>query len=259
MIIKLATLCSKYGINKFAVLHIGAHQAQERDSYQQCGASKVVWIEAIPGLASELEKRISSTDPVFSSEKVFNIAAFDTDNEEVEFNVSNLTQASSLLEFGTYQESHPEIKMEQKITVTTRRIDSLAREHPHLFKDLNFATLDVQGVEHTVLHGFGESLTQFKWIFVEVNRREVYQGGCMIWDIDRLLLQFGFFRHETHFTRDSWGDAFYEKRSEISSVSRFVYQTKLRIQYLIWTVIETSPVKFSIQLLRQMKYQILSK
>ena len=256
MLISLSTLCSTYGIKDFGVLHIGAHKAEERDSYKECGASKVVWIEANPDLAAHIDNMISENTEVFETEVVINLAAFDADDDEVDFNVSSSTGSSSLLDFGTHSESHPEIKMDHKIAVATKRIDSLARERPHLFKDIDFATLDIQGAEHAALKGFGDILKQFKWVYAEVNRREVYKGNGMIWDIDRLLLQYGFFRKQTHFTWESWGDAFYEKQAHISSLSRLAYQTRLRLQYLIWAVLDLQVVRFSIRSLRKIKHSI---
>lgn len=259
MLISLPTLCSKYGIKDIRILHIGAHKAEERDAYKERNVSKVIWIEADPKLAAHIESTISANNDAFESEEVINVAAFDADDEKVKFNISNSTQSSSLLDFGTHSQSHPEIKMDHTITVTTKRIDSLARERPDLLKDINFAALDIQGAEHAALKGFGELLKQLKWVYTEVNRREVYQGNGMIWDIDRLLLQYGFYRKETHFTWESWGDAFYEKQSDTTLPSRLIYQTRLRIQYLTWMVLDISIVRSLIRVLRKMKHSLLNR
>lgn len=218
------------------VLHIGAHEGEERSAYLDSKVPNILWIEANPELASNLENLISQQPRSFKNEAVINVAVLDSDNEAIQFNITNNGQSSSLLEFGSHERDYPDIKIVKKIDVVTRRVDTLARQYPDLFRKLDFLTLDIQGVELSALKGFGLQLRNFKWIYTEINLREVYIGNGMIWEIDKYLLSFGFFRSETLFTYRGWGDAFYVKQSGKSAVAVFFYRVKLQLEYLFWAL-----------------------
>ncbi len=258
MLISLRSLCTKHGIESFGVLHIGAHKAEERDEYKKCGASKVIWIEADPDLANQLKAKICESESIFDEERVFNHAIFDVNGKTMDFNVTNNTEASSLLDLGTHRKSYPEIVVDRTVSVVVRRIDSLDKEYPDLLDSLDFLNLDIQGAEFPALVGFGDSIKQFKWIYTEVNRKNVYLGNGMIWDIDNLLLQYGFFRKDTVFTYQYWGDAFYEKRTDLADVRRFIYKARIRFQYLWWAIADLPVPKLMIRALNKTKRLIVN-
>jgi len=218
MLINLRKICSDYGVGHTGVLHIGAHTGEERESYRACGFTKVVWVEANRELAEALERAIAATPDWFESEVVLHCAIFDVDGENRDFYVTNNRQSSSLLELGEHRKIHPEIDVVQTLTVQTRRIDRLFAGTPALAHGLAFANLDIQGVELPALRSFGEFLGQFRWVYTEVNRAEVYKTNALIWEIDRWLLQHRFVRCETVFTPANWGDALYVKRERMSGL-----------------------------------------
>jgi hypothetical protein len=49
------------------VVHVGAHQAEERDRYLSAGFSNRAWIEANPVLIEDLKKNFGAVDEVLSS------------------------------------------------------------------------------------------------------------------------------------------------------------------------------------------------
>ncbi|MEM6820737.1 MAG: FkbM family methyltransferase [Verrucomicrobiota bacterium] len=259
MLIDLERLCSTYGIHRFGVLHIGAHEAQEREAYQNCGAQRILWIEANPDLAARLKQQISMDQGLFAQENVLNTAVFDSDGERIQFHVATDTQASSLLELGTHRDSYPSVTNDKTIEISTKRIETLCKENEELFQGLDFANLDIQGAELNALKGFGEVLNQFQWIYTEVNRIEVYKKNGMIWEIDRLLLEHHFFRKNTVFTNAGWGDAFYVRQPDRGALSTLGYRFLLQLDYLRWSIIDSASVGWSLRVSRRIKREIKNR
>jgi hypothetical protein len=57
-------------------------------------------------------------------------------------------------------------------------------------------------------------LSNFKWIYSEVNAQELYKGCVLVNDLDLFLNGFGFKRVETQWCGNTgWGDALYIHRS----------------------------------------------
>jgi len=55
----------------------------------------------------------------------------------------------------------------------------------------------------------GDLLTQVRWIFTEVNRREMYAGIPLVAELDEFLSRQGFRRVVTLWYPAGWGDALY--------------------------------------------------
>ena len=253
MFMDLSEICPKYEMRDFNVLHIGAHKAEEREGYKNNGAKEIVWIEANPDLADSLRDMISEGRQDFEMEEVINAAILDVDDKKIEFKITNNGQSSSLLEFGTHSDSYPTIVVDKVIEVHTKRIDTLAGQTPELFANLNFANLDIQGVELEALKSFGSLLDQFNWVYSEVNREEVYKNNGMIWEVDKFLLQHGFYRKETVFTEAGWGDALYVRQKSSSSFSIGAYKIQRRFEYFTWWYSKTYMAKKSRKVLRKIK------
>ncbi len=236
MLIDLQTICDRYGIRDTGVLHIGAHLAEERGAYRRCGFRRVLWIEANPELARNLEQAVAATPAGFDREAVITAAVFDTEGQELTFNITNNAQASSLLELGTHRTSYPDIRVEKTIRVHTRRVDALRAAQPGLFEGLAFVNLDIQGVELQALRGFGDLLPQVRWIYTEVNRDHVYKGNALIWELDRFLLDAGFVRRETRMKSANWGDALYV-RAPLSAAARRRRIASGRVAEFIWRML----------------------
>ena len=70
--------------------------------------------------------------------------------------------------------------------------------------------IDLQGVELEALKGLGQYIHQVKWIYTEVNRKEVYIDCTNVKDLDLYLKNFGFSRVVTKWCLGKgWGDALY--------------------------------------------------
>ena len=136
---------------------------------------------------------------------------------ELDFYLASNGESSSLLEFGSHATSYPQIIFESTIKVRTKRLDEIVPNGQ--FAD--FLNVDVQGVELQALQGLGARLSEFKWVYTEVNKNEVYKECTKIVEIDEYLRNFGFARISTRWVfGKGWGDALYIKR-EISNRSKY--------------------------------------
>ena len=109
-------LCNN--INITGAFHIGAHNCEEMPFYHKLGIKNtdILWVDAIPAKVSEA---INIGIP-----NVYNAVISDKDDQEVVFNISNNGQSSSLLEFGTHLQEHPDIKFIDTIKQKSITIDS---------------------------------------------------------------------------------------------------------------------------------------
>ena len=190
------------------ILHVGAHKAEELQEYEAnefYGKGKIYWVEGQTDLFNELASRLDRETNV-----VIQAYAWNLNNEEVTFNVTNKTASSSLFNLDQHLIKYPEIYVKEKIKIYTSRLDAV------LPKDAKFdyVALDIQGSELKALEGLGRLLDQVKWIYTEVSRERLYENAPLLRDMDDFLFQKGFKRRFTAWDRKAnWGDALYIHKS----------------------------------------------
>ena len=84
MLITLNEMKEKFNLQVDSVIHVGAHKAEELNSYMSNGIKKVVWVEANPNLIVYLKSILKGS---FSC--VLHAAVSDVDGQEVEFKITN--------------------------------------------------------------------------------------------------------------------------------------------------------------------------
>jgi len=193
----------KNHIDIFGSFHIGAHDCEEINFYNQLGLKleDVVWIDAIASKVNEAKKR--------GIPNVYNTVITDKDDEEIIFNVSNNVQSSSVLEFGTHSQEHPSVVYVDKINLKSITIDTFFVRNNIDASKYNFWNFDIQGAELMALKGATQSIKYAKAIYLEVNEKELYKNCGLITEIDTFLLQYKFKRVLTNITIHGWGDALY--------------------------------------------------
>lgn len=207
MLIPFSKLFSQYNLKISGIFHIGAHECEELKDYVAHGinSNNIYWIEA-------MEDKVK----LMKSKNITNIyQAFidDVDNKDIEFNISNNGQSSSLLEFGTHSTHHPHVHFTHKINGKTKRLDTFIEENNIPIQDLNFINLDIQGVELRALKSMEKYLKHVDYIYTEVNSDYVYKNCNLIGEIDEYLKKYGFKREATEMAGNAgWGDAFYIKQ-----------------------------------------------
>jgi FkbM family methyltransferase len=209
MLIKFSHLLEKYEFTPVGILHIGAHEMEERKDYISHGIENICWVE---GNAELVERGIEKIDP--DHEKLLHGLIYSEDDKVFEFKITNNSQSSSILEFGTHKQNHPQVEFVNSVRMSSTTIKTLLSKNMVSVGDFDFVNLDIQGVELQALKGFGEYLDPVKYIYTEINVGQVYKGNDTIEEMDHFLGNLGFYRVETNLTEYSWGDAFYIKQNK---------------------------------------------
>ena len=208
MILDLKNLKIKYNIQSKGVLHIGAHEGQEAETYHFMGMDNMVFIEANPDTFKILSENLRK----FPNSKAVLACIGEKEGEKVKFNIaSNGGQSSSVLELGTHSELHPEVVYTSSMELITKRVEDAVKGID--MNDIDFLNIDLQGSELSALKSMGTLLEKFNYAYLEVNKGYVYKGCALIEEIDAYLSTFGFVRRETEWV-NQWGDAFYVKEGK---------------------------------------------
>lgn len=210
MLIKLQELKQRFNINITGILHIGAHTCEELSDYMKCGVNScyIYWIEALP----ELVEKNKILNPYLN---IFQAVISDKDDEEINFNITRNdqtgdSQSSSLLEFGTHEKHHPQVKIVNKIKLKTSRMDTTIEKYNINMTNVNFMNLDIQGVELRALKSMEKYLKNIDYIYTEVNTEEVYKDCDQMKDITEYLKKLDFELVDARIYKQfGWGDAFY--------------------------------------------------
>ena len=224
MLIPIRILERVWNVHPTGVLHVGAHLAEESVEYDEFKWGEqfgIHWIEAQKDLADTLRKRFAG-----SRNTIYEGVVWDKSNEILTFNVSNNSQSSSLFQFGTHSSDYPEVVFQSERQVKTITIADLI---PGELK-FDLINLDIQGAELNALKGLGARLAEVRWIYTEVNSREVYKGCSTIGEIDSFLAKNDFIRVQTVWVKGAgWGDALYV-RTSLSGVAASIKLKAIRVQ-----------------------------
>ncbi len=197
------------------MVHIGAHEAEEFESYQKMGWGNelTLWIDALEEKAEIVRTKIAS----YPHHRMLTVLLGESNLDEVNFHEANNGQSSSVLNLGTHAVSYPEIQFTKTHGLQMKRFDNLVESFPNGKVLVN---LDVQGLELPVLKGFGTLIDKVDWIYTEVNTEEVYENCTIFADLDTYLREHDFTCVDVRSTRHGWGDAFFVKSSMRPSMVR---------------------------------------
>ena len=211
MLIPFGNIYIKYKMNVRGILHIGAHHCEELGAYMQYGVpkNKIIWIEANPDLVNLIKNR----DPDII---IKNYLITDKDQQNYEFKITNNGQSSSIFDFGTHSHFYPMITFIDTKKLTSSRIDTIYREENIPENFANFLNIDIQGAELLALKSMGNILSNFDYLYLEVNKDHVYKNCCLVEEIDNYVQKYNFKRVETKWNLNhGWGDALYIKTQPI--------------------------------------------
>lgn len=192
-----------YNILPKGVIHVGMHKAEEYPIYKKYGVSSIIFIEANKQLVNQ-----------FTPEDVncYVIHAAVSDKiEEVEFNITNNGESSSILELGDHADIYPHIVNIDTVKMMTNTLDNIIQIVGQDLHSWNILNLDIQGAELKAMYGF----SNWKFIdaiFTEINYREMYKGCALELEITEFLYTKGFKKVEEVDTGCGWGDALYIKK-----------------------------------------------
>ncbi len=204
-------LIREFGLRCRGVIHVGANRGEEFDSYRRAGLESVVYIEPIPEIFAQLQRRISAD----RRHKAINALCADRDGDDVDFHVaSNGGHSSSIFEFGTHAARHPNVTYVSTLKLRTTTLDRIVFETPALDpRPLDCLVIDVQGAEAKVLAGGKRTLAQCRFLFIEVSEGGLYKGDAPVEEIVAMLKVEGFDLKSLDIHYTGWGNAFFVKSS----------------------------------------------
>ena len=193
---------------KKGAIHIGGHFGEERDWYREKGFKPVIWIEPDPNSYKILLENIKN----FPDQSAYNVGIYHKNTQMPLHISSNESMSSSVLNFKHHSDFFPEITMVKDIMIDLVRMDDFVKTNNINLSEFNLLNVDVQGVELNVLRSFGDLISGFDYIFVEVNEIETYENCTYMIDLDIYLSKYDFVRTETTIQFTKSGDAVYTKR-----------------------------------------------
>jgi FkbM family methyltransferase len=209
MLFDLKLLCEKYKFIPNGIIHCGAHLAEEKIVYNSLFINNVVWIEANKKLVDSMKMMDSLKNDIIVNELLWN-----NSDEELFFYITNNMQSSSILELDKHRLYHPEVEVEKKVKIKTKKLDDIIDEYKININNYNFLNLDLQGVELKVIKGFNKNIKHIDYIYTEINTGEVYKNCDKLYEMDEYLQEKNFQRVELNIGTAEWGDAFYIKKKK---------------------------------------------
>lgn len=243
-LLNISTLKEKYSLDILKIVHVGAHRGQEVQDYIiNFGEIEINLFEPQINIFEDLNSNYGN----YRNIHLYNFALGSKKGHSKMYLSDNNGQSSSLLKPKKHLNEHPEICfIGESKDIEIKVLDDLN------ISNIDLINIDTQGYELEVLKGAKNALHQIKYILIEVNKDELYEGCPHVKDLDRFLGNYNFVRTATSFwggTGFSWGDAFYIKADYISSSKRYfsniknylygidsIYPILIKIRNFIWKV-----------------------
>jgi FkbM family methyltransferase len=195
------------------ILHVGAHDGGELNTYIENNIDNVIFVEANPVIYERLVDRCRSQSNVVTH--TFNVGISNKKQQDVAFYITNNDSASSsILKLKEHMFEYPNINVVKNIKIDTTTIDDLFADNNLSEEKYNVLNMDIQGAEALALLGAMKYLKKCEAIYLEVNFREMYKECGLINDIDMILNSYSFKRIKVIDTGRGWGDALYIKEKK---------------------------------------------
>ena len=95
--------------------------------------------------------------------------------------------ASSTLKLDLHSVYYPNVKMDRQIELLSQRFDTFVADEKIEISKYDFINIDIQGAELYALKGFGSLLSDFKYIYTEVNIGHLYESCPLLDEMDEFL------------------------------------------------------------------------
>jgi FkbM family methyltransferase len=170
------------------VIDVGAHKGTFIEELNKCFVvNKAILVEPIPHLCNLLKKK-------FDAKKytILQNVLTGKNGEEVEFNVNEFEETSSILQFdpGMRELSNINTKLSRIQKITTRTLDSIQEETG--ISPIDILKIDVQGSEIEVLLGAEKTLAITEYIWIELSFKPLYIKSAVFSDVHNYLTKKGF-------------------------------------------------------------------
>lgn len=194
----LGQLCGSRAVFR-SMIHVGAHEGQERDFYEEQGYRDVVWIEGSPTVYARLAENIAEQNrkheksPHPARHRAVCALLTDRDDDEVEL-LEFCNQGGSSSIFASTENCHkrwPDVfETGRTEKLRTQTLDRLASDMGMPNPDV--LVVDVQGAELLVLRGAEQVLSQCKAVVSEISTVPYYDGGALYPEVLEFLAAHGF-------------------------------------------------------------------
>lgn len=175
------------------LVHVGAHLAQERHLYEECGYRQVLWIEGSPEVYGRLSTVLESHQGTAQHEACCALLTEKDGDQLALQSFSNDGKSNSI--FAPTSELRtrwPAVDVTGVVeSVTSRTLDTLLSGTKYA-NQCDVLIVDVQGAELLVLKGAESTLARASAVIVEVSTRPYYQGGVLFPEVKTFLESRGF-------------------------------------------------------------------
>jgi FkbM family methyltransferase len=227
MLVEFNDMVKAHNIDIKGIIHVGAHEGQETQSYVRNGIKDVVLIEANPFRFSNLTESIqtgryvtwcspltyakfnNSEAEILKGYKLHNYAITDKEGT-IKFNLSNFDGGTdSVFKINDWgrDSSWAPYEHTSDIEVPTITLDKLIKNKA----DYNFLNMDVEGAELLVLKGSKKLLETIDYILLESQDVIRFDDSCTRPQLVEYLKDFGFELKEYYDTGKQWGDCLFIK------------------------------------------------
>ncbi len=243
-LLTLSHLKKKYSMEVQTIVHVGAHEGQEVYDYLQAFPDvQINLFEPQINLFEKLEKQFIKHQQV----NLFNFALGSENGKSSMYISNNKGLSSSFYKPKDHLFEHPEVNFE----LNKLNFDIKVLDEQKIF-NIDLLNIDTQGYELEVLKGSVKALSDnVKYLILEINKKELYEGCPLVQDLDKFLNNFNFVRTDTHYWLDSfsWGDAFYIRKDLVSFKkyvtsliknklygNKFLYKKLISLRNFIWKI-----------------------
>jgi FkbM family methyltransferase len=172
-----------YHANTGVIADIGAYDGDSSIYFaKRLKNSKVLAFEPNPISFQKARTNIAA----FNNIELFDFG-FYKHKGTLDFYVTGNQVSSSLLKIRDFSE----ISLKEKITVKVETLNEFFSSYPEIL----LMKLDVQGAELDLLKAGTETLKKTRLILTEVSVVEMYEGGCLYYQLDEFLREHGFQIH----------------------------------------------------------------
>lgn len=184
-------------LNIRGIIHIGAHECEELDHYQQVVPnSRIIWIEANPIKVQEMKEKNPSLN-------IFSGLISHIDNHLIPFYLTNNTSSSSCVPLQDHLTLYPDVTVQKTLMLLTKTLNTFVYDEAIAISDFNFLTLITQGSEYNILKGAQTILPHIDYIYTKFYTCEVYEGAPTLEMLTQLLQSFK--PVEVNLIEPSWG------------------------------------------------------
>ena len=155
---------------------------------------KVLWVEGYPQIYENLKQNINN---YYQQESI--LALLGDKNEIVKFYVSNKdSSCSSIFDFSNEVKnkklwSNLDLKMLKTTSLEMKKLDDVLLQNKINPKEYNHWIVDLQGAELQALMGAKESIKDCKSIYIEISKKQYYEGNSTKWeDLKNFLISLNF-------------------------------------------------------------------